>query len=255
MKRIFLLFSLLFLSLPLLAIEPNLIHSESFSEIENLDLQHSFENITFENIYGEEILVEFYSNNKKKVPFILREGKTLKLKSSENIHLYPSDYCNIKFYIPYKAIFQEIKIKTVSGKIKAELLNSSSDINIFSISGQIDIENIKSESISTYSDSGSIYISSLTCDFFDSKTNNGFIEISLETSLKAASSIKTDSGNIVIQMKEKSGFDFIVSSTSGIFRDEINNLRLSPRNEYRNSYFGGGPEINIRTTSGGIILK
>ena len=258
----------------LFAIEPNLIVSQTFSDIHNLDFDLSFENLTIENIYGDEILVELYSNNRKKLPKLEEENGALYLKSNKN-KLYPSDYCNIKIYIPYEIIFEtinienqkgqiifqilnseELTIKSLNGKIQGQEISATSFISLSNFEGQIDINTAKTETLSVKTTTGSIYISSLTADYFDSTTDSGITEISLASQPKASSRIYSKTGEVLLSFQNKSlGFDLIASSTSGIFRDEINNLRLTPRNEYKNSYFGGGPEIQIRTTSSNITLK
>lgn len=258
----------------LFAIEPNLIVSQTFSDIHNLDFDLSFENLTIENIYGDEILVELYSNNKKKLPQLEEENGSLYLKSTEN-KLYPSDYCNIKIYVPYENIFEtinivnlkgqiifqilnteELTIKSLNGKIQGKEISATSLISLSNFEGQIDINTAKTETLSAKTTSGSIYISSLKADYFDSTTDSGITEISLASQPKASSRIYSKTGEVHLTFQNKTlGFDLIASSTSGIFRDEINNLRLTPRNEFKNSYFGGGPEIQIRTISGNIFVK
>ena len=258
----------------LFAIEPNLIVSQTFSDIHNLDFDLNFENLKIENIYGDEILVELYSNNRKKLPQLEKENGSLYLKSTEN-KLYPSDYCNIKIYVPYENIFEtinivnqkgqiifqilnteELTIKSLNGKIQGQEISASSFISLSNFEGQIDINTAKTETLSAKTTSGSIYISSLKADYFDSTTDSGITEISLSSQPKASSRIYSKTGEVHLAFQNKTlGFDLIASSTSGILRDEINNLRLTPRNEFKNSYFGGGPEIQIRTISGNIFVK
>lgn len=261
------------LSFFLFAIEPNLIISRTFSKINNFDFNLSFENLTIENIYGDEILVELYSNNKKKLPFLNNANGTLKINSTPT-QLYPSDYCNIKIYIPHEAVYEtiyistekgqisiqslkadEITIKSNTGKITADSLNADFSVQVSSTSAQIDINSTKNESLSIKNGSGSIYISSLTSDYFDVTTESGFIELKTENPPKATSKIISKTGDIDFSIIDKSGFDFIASSTSGFLRDEIAGLRLNPRNEYRNSYFDGGAEIHVRTSTGNITIK
>lgn len=274
MKKTFSLILVFNIFLFLFAVEPNLILSKSFSNITDFNFDLGHENLTIENIYGDEILVELYSNNNKKLPKVYENEGILILKTKQT-KLYPSDYCNIKIYIPYEFVFEnvniqtnsgniilqdlsseELSIKSISGKIKSQELKISSYINLYSISGQIDINTVTTETISVQSASGFIYISSIIADYFDTTTDSGIIEISLASQPKASSRIHSKTGEVHLSFQNKSfGFDLIASSTNGIFRDEINNLRLTPRNEYRNSYFGGGPEIQIRTTSGNIFVK
>ena len=272
-KKGFYLAILLLFSEFLFANEPNMIISESFSGVKTIYMDLSFENIFIENIYGNEILVELYSNNKNKLPAVSAQDNSLILKSV-NKKLYPSDYCTVKIYIPTEAFFDEVNIKSGNGSITFESINADeiilnsvngkicgkeltgiSNIQISSIAGEIDINSAETETISVETVSGSIYLASLKTDYFDSKSESGSIEIILKNPPKASSFIKNISGNIELAIQKKSGFDFIASSTSGTLHDEINNLRLSPRNEYRNSFFDGGAEIQVRTTSGNIILK
>jgi len=272
-KKGFSLYISLFLSFFLFGLEPNLISSQAFKNIQNLQLNLYSENISISNFYGDEVLVELYSNNKKILPELQNDDATIFIKSDIN-NSSPADYCNVKIYIPEDKTFETVSVicesgnifieqinseemilKTKSGTIKAQEISTPSEIIVSSTSGTIDISKIETETMSASSITGSIYISSCTAEYFDAATDSGFIDITLQRPQKACSYLKSVSGDIQISIGEKAGFDLIVFSNSGTFRDEINNLRLASRKEYRNSYFDGGAELQVSTTSGNITLK
>lgn len=274
MKKFPTVFLTLLFPVFLFAVEQNLIVSNAFSAVTNIDFYLSYEDITLENIYGDEILLEIYSNDNHKIPQINQQEETISLTSAKISKLYSSDYCHIKVYIPYelqlsnlristlsgkidfqKISAEEISLKTKEGKIQGQNLLAISNISIQSEKGNIDINAVTSETVSGTSTNGSIYFSLLKADYFDFLSTKGLIEINLQTPPKASSYVKTKTGDIEISIQEKSGFDLIVFSTNGIFKDEINNSRFSPRNIYQNSYFGGGAELHISSFSGNVLLK
>ncbi len=292
--------------------EKNLLRKESFDKgtFKNLNFDLSFEEITFEKTYSDELTVEIYSNNRKKVPTYEIADNTLNLKST-TLRTYAGDLCKIHIYVPEDFTFENITISTKSGDIDADSLHTnllslktnsgsievddvfadeelalnslsgeisvedvitkntkiesssgeieieklgSEDLAVNSISGKIFLNNYKGEYIFLKSNSGRIEATSVICDYFTIESTSGSISFELKSAIKAASSITSTSGRVNLFVPEECGFDLIASSNSGRFDDEILDADFTPRQDFTNSYYGGGPEITIKTVSGGINL-
>ena len=165
-----------------------------------------------------------------------------------------------------------IKFNLTSGDLEIETINcenltayaTSGDIELKNISattlraectsGDIELNSFEGESIVLRSTSGSLKTKNTTADYFDTTTTSGSIKIELKKAPKASSIISSNSGSVELIVPHDQGFNIQCSSVSGSFEDEINDFKMSIRNSFRNSYYGGGAEINIKTTSGSIEL-
>lgn len=166
----------------------------------------------------------------------------------------------------------ESKISTTSGKINIkklfaedfEICSTSGDIKIDSVSasesefdatsGNIIVNNFDGEILDTETTSGKIIFKNTLCDYFNFESTSGSISIEFSTSPLATSKIHSTSGSINLYVPEECGFDVIFSTNSGFLEDRISDNKFSPRGEYRNSIYGGGPEIIVKTTSGNFCL-
>ena len=312
MKKSILLFSGLLCMFQAFAFEKNLLVKENYksSDITQMNLNLSFEDVSIQKIHGDEITMEIYSNYKKKLPSYELDGSTLKLQTSPK-RVFNYDLCKICLYIPedYKlsTLFinttsgdidisylnaENISIKSASGDVDTDDINCDEDFSILANSGDIDINRINAKTISLKTTSGDIdiekskaedmtlkttsgniesdkfegdYISLETnsgnvdsnntiCNYFTASAISGDITLILKKAPSAASAMKTTSGDIELILPKNEGFDLISSSNSGRLHDEINDMSISIRGEFRNSYYGGGSEITIKTTSGDITI-
>lgn len=191
-----------------------------------------------------------------------------------------------------KLIAKEIYIKSTSGSVSADILNAENTLNISSNSGSLKINKIESDSLDLHTTSGSIKvsdvnvidaiiestsgsisskifdadsieiksisgsvdISDLSTDDFLINTVSGSVNISLYNIPRNSSNIKTTSGSVKIEFQSKNGFNLDFNSTSGSFRDQLTNTHLDkPKNLYK-SFFEGGTDIIVKTTSGSLTI-
>lgn len=149
---------------------------------------------------------------------------------------------------------KEIAVGSTSGKISLDKI-SSDTLTIKSISGKIDAENFYGEYIEANTTSGDIEIENLNAEYFSFNSVSGKIDAELKNVPVASSKIETTSGSVQLFAPRGKGFTLTVSSNSGTFRDRINDNRLVPRSEFSQKYYGGGADVFIKTTSGGILLE
>lgn len=274
MKKIITLITALSISVGLFASGNNLLFKENYSTktISNIELILSSEKVTVSPIYGDEITVEIRSNNKSRVPVVSETKSTLLIESNNQKRFGIADYCYVEIFIPYDYNFDTVRLQTSSGSLSVESVNAntcifkassgeidasrinSNDIQISTSSGHINLMKFKGEYMDLRASSGSVKTRSITCDYFDVRTSSGSVDVDLLKVPLAASEIRTSSGSVDLIVPDNKGFDMNVSSSSGNFKDDHLRNRLSPRGGFRNSYYGGGPEITVSTSSGSIYL-
>lgn len=148
----------------------------------------------------------------------------------------------------------ELDISSSSGSIKIEKINTI-DSNITSTSGSIKIEKMDTESFDVKSTSGSVKIENISCDYFTTTTTSGSVTMEFNNITTATSRIRSTSGSVNLYFLEKEGFDILFSTNSGSYTDSIKGERNSPHGSLSSSFFGGGPEIIISTTSGNLSIE
>ncbi|MCR5062563.1 MAG: DUF4097 domain-containing protein [Treponema sp.] len=148
---------------------------------------------------------------------------------------------------------KKLKTKTSSGRIKFGTITCDS-FSVRASSGNISVEKIECETFSAEASSGDITFDKATADYFDAEASSGDIKLGLEKVPDAASSIKTSSGEQSLFVPKDQGFSVKVSTSSGTFKDRLENNRFSPRGSYSNDYNGGGAKISLTSTSGDIEL-
>lgn len=274
MKKILTLIFTIAITGSLFANNGNLLLKENFNtkKVSNIELTLSSEQVTVSPIYGDEITVEVRSNNRTRVPVIYESNGTLIVQSSRHKRFGIADYCYVDIYIPHDYNFESVSLQTSSGKLSVESVSAdictfktssgsveasrieSTDLQITCLSGRISLIKYSGENMSLRTSSGSVKTRSIECDYFDVRTSSGSIDLDLLNAPLAASQINSSSGSVDLIIPDSAGFDINVSSSSGNFKDDHLRNRLSPRSGYRNSYYGGGPEISVHTSSGSIYL-
>lgn len=310
MKKLLISTLLLFTFTSLFAANKNLIFKESYTDIKNLNFQLRSENVTIKEIYGDEISVEVYSNNKHLMPEINNTKANLVIKSNNKSFRF-GEYCNLEICIPQDYKFNAVAIKHTSGDLNIENMiaenisiygtsgslhadtisanykldlqstsgstkikkASSDELEIISTSGSIQIEKINTieskisvtsgsvnfekldtESFDITSTSGSIKISNISCDYFTATSTSGSTMMEFENAPTATSRIRTTSGSIKLYFLSNEGFDLTFSTNSGSYTDSINNDRSSPHGTITRTFFGGGPDLIVSTTSGSLLI-
>lgn len=166
----------------------------------------------------------------------------------------------------------EIRVKATSGDVKLNNLDadtlsvetSSGDINISAYtggtglvkatSGDIKLEDFAVEYGNFKASSGTISLRRFDSDYFDVETTSGNQYLFLKTAPIAKSKISASSGNIDLVIPKDGDFEVDVHSSSGTFKSTFSNNRLVPRNTFHEKINGGGPVIEISTSSGSISL-
>lgn len=146
-----------------------------------------------------------------------------------------------------------VSIHTTSGDIEAAKIESYESI-LESVSGDVNIKSIDAETFDIKTVSGAVKLFDVFASNFNVNTTSGSVSLEFADLPIATSKIKTNSGSVDLYVTKIKGFDLIYQTNSGTLKDRINTNNFSPRGEYRNSYFGGGPEIQVRTTSGSLEL-
>ena len=71
----------------------------------------------------------------------------------------------------------------------------------------------------------------------------------------ATSRIRSTSGSVKLYFLEKEGFDILFSTNSGSYTDSIKGERSTPHGTVSSTFFGGGQEIIVSTTSGNLSIE
>lgn len=167
----------------------------------------------------------------------------------------------------------EIKLRASSGDIEAENLDandltaetSSGEITIkdytgstgslSASSGDLEVSNFAAEYVNFKTSSGEITVKKLDCDYFDAKSTSGDIYLELLNATLAKSRASSTSGSINLIMPETASFEVASHSNSGTFKNKFTSNKFVPRDTYHEKINGGGPLIELSTTSGSIELE
>ena len=264
----------------------NLISTNAIdtSTIKNIDIDLTYESISFSPIYGDEIVVDLYANNNLMLPVIdIDEGRgLLTIKTStKGYNATVGDICKIAVYIPRDVFFDNINITLVSStftidEVKAkdisiidrgnkegriDIINSNfSSLSILSNSSVLNLEKVKAEYIKCFTKDSNIALKNISSDYFDINTKTGFISVSLSTIPLATSNITTISGNIELFVPNATrsnniGFTLEVYSNKGELNDKINKKKLQPRLGYTRDINNGGAIILLSSERGNIEVS
>lgn len=311
MKKSLILVLSLFMTLSCFAASKNLVQKDTISaSIKNINIQLLSEELVIKEIYGDEIAIEIYSNNKRYIPNIENDNDTLSITSKTKAFRF-GEYCTVEICIPQDKKFNNItidqasgsaeieklyadniSITSSSGSLKADNLTtdyslkvrkssgstkiekvasddfkvtaSSGSIKIGSLntinsefnttSGSIKVEKLDTESFDVETSSGSISISSIAADYFTARSTSGSMQLELENAPVATSKITSTSGSVKLYLLSKDGFNLKYASTSGSLNDGINGNRASPHGTYESTFFDGGADLIIKTTSGSLSI-
>ena len=229
MKKLFIVLSLLFFTLPFFADAKNIVYNNSFDykNINTLSISLTCENLKISRIYGDEIVVEIGSNNIKKIPEVVIEQpeqeedfSTLKI-TSVNKRSPLGFNCTVYVYLPQDFYAQQISISNMSGNIQADILNTQDAIYISNMSGRTDIAASSCDYLSASSVSGNLTLQKISTGYFDIKNVSGNTFLELENTIEAKSRVTSVSGKIqVYYKKNESPFlddspELFISTVSG----------------------------------------
>ena len=259
---------------------PKLLQRESFGvyDIENIDFNLSWENISIQNNNeSTDILIEIYCNKEKFAPTITEAGSTIILKSSKkSSSAFETKNCTVLLKIPSDAQFETFEMGTTSGNIHSQTVINSTRLISSSTSGsQSFTEETFVQNAKFSSTSGSIFVEAAFGETLQVSATSGSINVqgfdgqscSLDATsgsvkLRKASldklKIKTTSGSISLEGQVSQAFD--VSATSGTIGLELESAPAANSRVFATSgsIFVGIPgsssfSLMVQTTSGTFV--
>ena len=235
----------------------NLAYQSTFNknEIQNLIINLSSEDLIIENTMNEEITIEVYTNNRKRIPDVIKDKDTLSINTKKNLSIRIGEYCKVYVYIPQENSLSKAKIHLSSGNIELPTFKASK-LDIVASSGNIKAKKLLSDECNLLCTSGDIKIETLEggeCNMSSSSGNLSFITVKSQSAnfkctsgnIKIASiscevfSAITTSGNITI--KNATADYFTAKGTSGNLEVELCKAPLA--------------ESTLFATSGNISLS
>lgn len=144
--------------------------------------------------------------------------------------------------------------ETSSGEILIKQYTGSTGI-LTATSGEIEVNGFAAEYTSFKTTSGEIDVKQLDCDYFDAKSTSGEISLELINAPLAKSSVTATSGSINIVLPKDSSFEVASHSNSGTLKNKFTSNKFVPRDTYYEKINGGGPLLELSTTSGSIEVE
>lgn len=168
---------------------------------------------------------------------------------------------------------RNISIDTVSGSINVENIKAKS-FDVDSVSGSIRLTDVTTKSIEADSISGSIKFADVTTDSLNADSTSGSINVSgsigsfdldstsgsvrIETDVMPSStcSVETVSGSVSVSLPENSGFTLDYSSVSGTTENKFTGFRSDHKSRSgKDKYKDGDVKIAVETISGSIHIE
>ncbi len=254
MKKLLIAVLSLFTFTSLFAANKNLVFKESYNDIKNLNFQLRSENVTIREIYGDEISVEIYTNNKHLMPEINNSKNRLNIKSNNKSFRF-GEYCNLEICIPQDYKFNNISIMLTSGDLTIEKMTAE-NISISGTSGSVHADSLSANyKLNLQRTSGSTKIKNASSDELEIISTSGSIQIDKVNTIESKFSVT--SGSINFDKLDTESFD--LTSTSGSIK--ISNIScdyftLNSTSGSTTMEFETVPTATsrIRTTSGSVRL-
>lgn len=144
--------------------------------------------------------------------------------------------------------------ETSSGEILIKQYTGSTG-TLTATSGEIEVNGFAAEYTSFKTTSGEIEVKQLDCDYFDAKSTSGEIYLELINAPLAKSSATSTSGSINIVLPKDASFEVASHSNSGTLKNKFTSNKFVPRDTYYEKINGGGPLLELSTTSGSIEVE
>jgi hypothetical protein len=129
------------------------------------------------------------------------------------------------------------------------------DLNIGNVNGAIEVENVTGR-LELDTTNGKIEVTRCGGSLDASTTNGGIEAELLQVSAGQSMRFETTNGRISLTIPQSLGAEINAGTTNGSIRSDLPLVtsRFS-RTSLRGTLNGGGPEIRLRTTNGGIDIK
>lgn len=269
------------------------VSDSNFENIELKLVSDNIRILKSDNSQGKIVLSGSIKSNFTPDIYTQYVGKTLEIRDSNktfNNSNYTKNNLDFVLYLP-EELYKNLSIDTITGNITIDGINfkdlktdnisgstkintiESSNLKMNSVSGKIEIYNSSIFSISTDTVSGSNKLENVNTKSFDFKSVSGSLEsqgnfesfkgdtvsgdIYIDTSmLNDDYMITTVSGDVDLNLSKISDFNFRFNSLSGEIETERNlNFDRIHNDTVEGSSGNGGSLINIKTTSGDLIIQ
>jgi uncharacterized lipoprotein YehR (DUF1307 family) len=237
----------------------NLVLRNTFSStsIRNLKTNLNFENLTFDQTYSDEIIIEIYTNNNKLIPQITitnenTPNSTLNITSAK-LKNRKGDICSVVLYLPYKYSLQNVNIHNNYSNIDFKKLDCQ-ELEIENISGQTLLNMVFCQSTIISQQNGNIICKNFQSEYFFIDNSNGNIVFELTSNPQAYSYIKSINGRIDFYFSDDLKLLCQAKTINGIIQDKINNKSLNHA-QYFKAFNDGDVIIELQTINGDITLS
>lgn len=203
------------------------------------------------------------SNNKKMMVKV--ESGNLSIADQYTTWMGNMPASNVELYLPDK-IYRKIDLETVSANVESVYLQCD-ELDIESVSGNISLS-CRADQAFLESVSGTIRLNDSEVMDLDISTVSGNMEVTGAVSVLSAESvsgtakamlknapkaidIESISGDVYLSLPDNTGFDL---SASGV-KDLTSEFSLIGQGQGRHRYKEGGPQHEVSTLSGKLVLK
>lgn len=146
----------------------------------------------------------------------------------------------------------DLSVETGSGDIRAEAVTGA--ISVRSGSGTIDLEQTGSGDVDVHSSSGRVRVEGVRGGLRAS-TSSGSIDV--QGAMTAAWELHTSSGSVTVELPDAQGFDLDAETHSGRIDldDPVTTSGRISNKRLHGTVRGGGPRLDVSTSSGSIRIK
>lgn len=234
-----------------------------------VDIKLSSENLHIQESSDDKVHVELYTPEEFKPKVSIIEN-TLKIEPCDKkVHIMGIVNRRVVVKLPKGIEITDIDLDVTSGSIHIKDMNFNS-IDANSTSGSVHVDNCVFGAAELKSTSGSVNINESKIDKLEAKSSSGsirangnFEKIELTSSsgsihaevynkLTGDSELRSSSGSIHLRIPSDSGFISKYSCVSGNYHNSITGTNGKKGNETVN---GGGPKIELQSTSGSIHIN
>ncbi|MDL2257685.1 DUF4097 domain-containing protein [Eubacteriales bacterium OttesenSCG-928-K08] len=176
---------------------------------------------------------------------------------------------NLTLTLPEGIDLERLTVESISGTVRVADVNAKSEVDISSVSGGMNIDNVSTGSIDIESVSGSIKMDGIYANYLDLENVSGNVEItnselsnvdveSISGTVRVAPgadvrdlSVENVSGSIYVSLPENDGFTAYYSNASGSFKCDFA-VEMPGKKVAR--YKNGAAQLDLSSASGGIYI-